>query len=202
MKALVLVIALLWPLCAVAQSLPALFNVTDVEEDDVLNIRSEPGIGADIIGALAPDARDIEVVERDESEDWGKINIDEGTGWVALRYLRRQPGQTNDVLPRPLACSGTEPFWTFTVESGPEAEFQWLGEPPQKFDNLFSVNSSNRTDRHAILADGEQGVLTSVFRQSLCSDGMSDRVYGLSVDIFLTGENDVEFFSGCCSVAP
>lgn len=203
MKALAVASALLfWPLCAAAQSLPALFDVTDVAQDDVLNIRSGPDIGFGIIGALAPDARNIEVVERDDSEEWGRINFDEGSGWVSLRYLRRQPGQTYDTLPRPLACSGTEPFWTFTVESGPEAEFQWLGETPRRFDNLFSVNSSNRTDRYAILADGAQGVLTSVFHQAVCSDGMSDRLYGLSVDIFLTGEKDVEFISGCCSIAP
>ena len=41
---------------------------------------------------------------------------------------------------------------------------------------------------------------TVVLRAAECSDGMSDRRYGLSADLFLTGEKPVHY-TGCCSLA-
>ena len=103
--------ALMWagPVAATQEYiLPTLFDVTDVADDDVLNIRTRPSAGAEILGSLAPDARGVEVVAHDASGRWAQINTGEHSGWVALRYLAYrtdvwEPG----ALPEALRCIGT-----------------------------------------------------------------------------------------------
>ena len=190
-----------WP--CYADDLPAFYNVSGVAEDDVLNIRAAPGTAASIIGTLTSTDRFIEVVAQDDSGDWGQISTGEQSGWVAMRYLVRRTNQPADILPRPLSCAGTEPFWSLSLRREPTAELRNLGEDPIQFTNLYAVNSSNRTDRYAIFGQSEEGdsVLTAVFHRAACTDGMSDRAYGISLDVFLTNESGVQFLSGCCSLS-
>lgn len=201
MRNLFFALCLILPTGLWAQSLPALYDVADVLVGDVLNIRKSPTTTASIIGGLAYDETGVEVVAINEEGDWGLINAGETAGWVSLRYLQRQPGQDDDGLPRPLACAGTEPFWSFNLGDGTSAEITWFDEEPVTFESVFVIESSNRTDRYAIFADGGDKVLTSVLGRARCSDGMSDKVYGLGIDILLTDESDVRFFSGCCAIA-
>lgn len=186
---------------AQADPLPAFHDVTGVVQTDVLNIRDAPDISASIIGHLPADATDIEVVARDESGEWARINTGERAGWVALRYLSRQQAQPGDTLPRPLRCIGTEPFWSLSLPRDRNAEFIRPGQDRVEFGNLHTVVTQNRTDRYAIFGESEKHVLTAVFRRTTCSDGMSDRAYGLDVDIFLTQQSGVSFVSGCCSLS-
>lgn len=65
---------------------PALYDVSGVASDDVLNIRAEPSADAPIIGTLAHDATNVEII-RDGENGWGLVNTDEGTGWVSFAYL-------------------------------------------------------------------------------------------------------------------
>lgn len=201
MKHILLALCLILPTALWAQSLPALYDVTNVQANDTLNIRQSPSVSASIIGGLTPDQTGVEVIARNDEGDWGLINTGEMAGWVSLRYLARQPGQDDDGLPRPLACSGTEPFWSFALHTDPTAQFQWIDTEPVLFESVFTVDSSNRTDRYAIFADGGDKVLTSVISRARCSDGMSDNAYGLGIDILLTDESEVRFFSGCCAIA-
>lgn len=57
---------------------PALYDVSGVASDDVLNIRAEPSADAPIIGTLAHDATNVEII-RDGENGWGLVNTDEGT---------------------------------------------------------------------------------------------------------------------------
>ena len=73
------------PALATQDGWPALYDVTGVDSADVLNIRSEPGAAGDVIGALPPDAQNVEVIrDNDGHATWGLINTGEGTGWVSL----------------------------------------------------------------------------------------------------------------------
>ena len=200
---LALLLLALWAFSVAANDLPAFHNVSGVAEDDVLNIRAAPGTAASIIGTLSATDRFIEVVEKDDSGDWARINTAERSGWVAMRYLARRANQPADTLPRPLSCAGTEPFWSLSLKRDPSAELRNLGEEPRLFTNLYSVNSSNRQDRYAIFGQekDDDGVLTAVFHRAICTDGMSDRAYGISLDVFLTDETGVQFLSGCCSLS-
>lgn len=196
-----LVCLVLAPGLALAQGLPALFNVTGVDENDMLNVRNGPGIDHDILGKLPPDATGIEVVDTDETGEWGLINIDEGAGWVAMRYLARGPGQPEDGLAQSLRCFGTEPFWDFRLNPDQTALFA-RPETETRFSGVIRVPSLNRRDRHALFGDGKSVVFTAIVGRDICTDGMSDRVYGLSLDLIVTDKAGVDVYSGCCSVAP
>ncbi len=68
----VLAFCLLWlPGLALAQSFPALYDVTGVASDDVLNVRAAPNANAQVIAALGPKATQVEVVRTDTSGHWG-----------------------------------------------------------------------------------------------------------------------------------
>lgn len=201
MRALIFCLALLaGPLQA--QTLPALYNVSGVAENDTLNVRTGPGTDHEVIGKLPPDATDIEVVDINGDGDWGLINIGDRAGWVALRYMTRGPGQPETGLPRGLSCAGTEPFWSFSLLSDGKAEFARPEEETVTFGSIQTVTSANRTDRHALFADGGSMVVTAMIGRNSCSDGMSDRAYGLGIDLLVTDKAEVHVYSGCCSVAP
>lgn len=191
---------LLFPVAAFAQNLPALYDVNGVAETDTLNVRTGPSTQFDIIDKLAADASGLEVVDLDKTGEWGLINVQEQSGWVSLKFMKRQAGQPEEGLPRSFACFGTEPFWSFNVEENLSAQFE---EPElmTEIDTLVVVPSQNRTDRHALFGDGGERIFTSMVGHNQCFDGMSDRTYGLSIDLLVTDEAGVNVYSGCCSVS-
>lgn len=191
-------LALVLSLCAgsaAAEMYPVLAEVTGVAASSALNIRAAPDAGAAIIGTLAPDATGIEVVA--VADGWARINHGEATGHVALRHLRLAEGPPWTALEAPLACHGTEPFWSLDIDpvagtatfrtpepSGARAEpiaQRWPGQP---------------WAQTAALALPEGLV---VLRPAACSDGMSDRGFGIAIDIFLS-EPAGGRHSGCCSL--
>lgn len=196
--ALVLTLALAGPALATQEYiLPSLFDVSGVAANDVLNIRAEPDAGAAIIGALAPDARAIEVVE--ERRGWARVNAAEGSGWVSARYLsyRTDVWQEGE-LPAAFRCLGTEPFWDAKVEGG---------------DLVLRSPEDRAGDRRAVQAVLDTGVfrdparvlvardMTLFSHPQICSDGMSDRLFGLSATLVIHG-NSPRMLSGCCTIQP
>lgn len=196
--ALVLTLALAGPALATQEYiLPSLFDVSGVAAHDVLNIRAEPDAGAAIIGALAPDATAIEVVE--ERRGWARVNAAEGSGWVSARYLsyRTDVWQEGE-LPAAFRCLGTEPFWDAKVEGG---------------DLVLRSPEDRAGDRRAVQAVLDTGVfrdparvlvardMTLFSHPQICSDGMSDRLFGLSATLVIHGDSP-RMLSGCCTIQP
>lgn len=183
--------------------LPTLFDVTGVAEDDVLNIRAAPGVGAEVIGTLEHDARDIEVVAHDRTGRWGRINTAERSGWVAMHYLAYQVGIWDDEgLPESLHCLGTEPFWALGHED--EAVTFSTPEAPDRSLAIERVLASGifRDPRLSLFARDLDLRLTAVIVATACSDGMSDRVYGLDATVVLQRGETPRMLTGCCSIAP
>ncbi len=176
--------------------LPTLFDVTGVAADDVLNIRSGPGTRFDVIGRLAPDAT-VEVVAHDRSGGWGQVNVGEGSGWVSLRFLRYrtdvwEPG----ALPAGFACFGTEPFWSFRPDG-----FSTPETPDLAIETVAVLDSGiPRDPRRAIVAEGDGRRFTATVTPQICSDGMSDRVFGLGAMIVVEGTETPALLTGCCSI--
>lgn len=195
---LALTLALAGPAAATQEYiLPTLFDVAGVAAGDVLNIRAEPNAQATIIGTLAPDARRIEVVE--ERRGWGRVNTAEASGWVSMRYLAYrtdvwQPG----ALPAGFRCLGTEPFWDATPEAGDLV----LRSPEDQAGDRRPVQTVLDT---GIFRDPARVVVArdvTLFAQpQICSDGMSDRLFGLSATIVLHGDQP-RLLSGCCTIQP
>ena len=184
---------------AAAQDLPALYSVTGVAADDVLNIRAAPSASAAMRGSYAPGEAGIEVTARDETGRWGRVNLGESAGWVSMRYLQiTEPGP--DVqLARRLHCSGTEPFWSLEIEQGRRAVFRTPDGAQQLHPGTGRlVPARGRPDRFAI---GLGGGAAAVIRRAECKDGMSDQAYGLGIDLLMT-DAGLTLYSGCCSLQP
>lgn len=178
----------------VARDFPALANVTGVAASDVLNIRAEPDAGAAIIGTLRPDATGVEVIS--VTGGWALVNTGEGSGYASMRFLNPDAGPAWHALNRPLSCSGTEPFWSLDID--PAAGNVRFGSPSAGWQDRISQTwpGSDFAPSAAIaIPDG-----MAVMQPAACSDGMSDRAYGIAIDLFLTGPS-ASRLAGCCSLA-
>lgn len=195
-------LALLLPAAAAAQNLPALHDVTGVAADDVLNIRAAPTVAAEVIGTLAPDATGVEVVARSADGDWGRVNTGGRSGWAAMVHLDRRAGTDAAALPLPLRCMGTEPFWSLEV-----TETRLALEGPGLDRVEVALTARTRAEgRHGPYglvgrAPGGAAAMHAVVRRAECIDGMSDRRYGLALDLLLRTGDGLAQYTGCCTLA-
>lgn len=195
---------LLWcmGLCSVAaaQSFPSLHRVTGVASDDVLNIRASASASADIIGTLPPGQAGIEVMTT--AKGWGLVNIDERSGWVSMRFMKQMMPEVWP--PKVFRCFGTEPFWSglaISAKHGRVIRFELPGEPwiEARLRERTSRNDSRRISGRFTKAET---TFTGhyVLSRQLCTDGMSDRTYGLMSDFLIRRDNRWTHYSGCCSL--
>lgn len=176
--------------------LPTLFDVTGVAADDVLNIRQQPSAKAPVIGTLAPDATRIEVV--DERDGWGRVNAGEASGWASMRYLAyRTDVWQPEAVPDGFSCFGTEPFWNIAMQ-GDDLVLTGVDMVEERHETQAVLGTGVfRDPLRAVLA----GPVTLVSTPQLCSDGMSDRLFGLRASVILHGETP-RMLGGCCSIQP
>lgn len=209
MKRLVAVLISCLCLPAMAQDMPALFDVQGVAANDVLNIRAAPEAGAGLIGSLSPGARSVEVVEIAPNGTWGRINTGEASGWVSMRYLTPASGPGWQSLDRPMRCFGTEPFWSLAYD--PARRNMTLSQMDDENGPLglwidWHLSSSSRSGQIGWAIEGPARRGFATLTAEACNDGMSDRSYGLSISLFVntSQESSAEpvALSGCCSLAP
>lgn len=182
--------------------LPTLFDVTGVAQNDALNIRSAPNAQAVILGTLAPDARNIEVVGFDETGRWAQVNAGPVSGWASARYLDYQVDVWKpDELPATLQCRGNEPFWSLRpqgdtlVFSTPDARDREMAIEEVLDTGVF------RDPRRAVTAQDGSDSITAFIVPMACSDGMSDRAYGLDVTAVVKKSGLTQLLNGCCTIA-
>lgn len=199
---LVVLLALAGPAAATQEYvLPTRFDVTEIAEGDMLNVRAAPDGGAEIIGTLAPDATAVEVVAHDRTGRWGQINTAERSGWVAMRFLAYrtdvwQPGR----LPEGLRCLGNEPFWSFAAKEGAVVLAE-PGEADRRLPLASVLDTGVPGDpRRALVAEAEGLRLTATLTPQACSDGMSDRAYGLSTLAVREQAGGAGLLAGCCTL--
>lgn len=195
--ALTCLIAVGTPSRASQSGWPALYDVYDVDVSDVLNVRAGPNAGSEIIGALPHDATGVEVLRANEEETWGMVNVGERTGWVSLRFLTRQTGYLDGMFPDFTACFGTEPFWSLARANGTLTLDLAFDEQPALAEIVeWETTSPNHRGRYSFSTPNMTGF---VARQA-CSDGMSDREFGLEINLIL--RRDATHLQGCCSILP
>ncbi|TXI03224.1 MAG: peptide-binding protein [Pseudorhodobacter sp.] len=207
MKGLILLAALVSAAPAFGQvSLPALHDVTGVAAYDVLNIRAEPKASAALLGSLPPDHTGIEVVALSPDGKWGLVNTGETSGWASMAYLARRPEAEWFAMQNALHCSGTEPFWGAGFDAGMTnaVQFSSPDSPKQTFDLISVWPGETWRPVAGLTFAAADATGMAVIRAEACSDGMSDRTYGLSVDLFLTRNmgGDSHPLRGCCSLVP
>ena len=190
-------------LCALAsvgaaqtEQYPRFVSVTGVASDDVLNVRLHPDASAPIVATLTPDQFDVEAVGETPDGTWVLLNIRDISGWASARYLRKQPVGPDYHYTRQLTCVGTEPFWSLRVTQGLSAEFSGLDLPTLRFPAGNLQQALARYDRF-LLGLGDRA--TAILTQELCTDGMSDRAFGLDISLILQTETTM-LMSGCCSI--
>lgn len=187
----------LWPGLAAAQDLPALFGVQGVAPDDVLNIRDQPSAAGAILGALPPDTAGLEVLALSEDGAWGRVSAGETMGWVAMRYLRAMPPADPARVPRPLRCLGTEPFWALSRD--PVGGGSWtLPEDERRL--AFPVDHVAPGGYYLYAEDMTARYYHLTITREACSDGMSDREYGLSARLFVQFREGNQLYTGCCTL--
>lgn len=199
----VLIFLLMLPAAAWAQDWPSLHNVKGVSTNDTLNVRAAPTTSSDIVGQLASTQTNVEVVTKSPDGNWGQINVNELSGWVSMRFLSDpEPRGANHY---PLACFGTEPFWSLEIGSNGTVIYESLDGETIRMKELEITPSANNTARLGVTAKDTR-TKTSLFgfyKAQLCSDGMSDRTFGISVDFVVSPPTDIaKAFSGCCILSP
>lgn len=191
-RLLVMLLALI-PMVLQAEVYPALHDVTGVAADDVLNLRAAASAEAAVIGTLAHDATGVEVIA--VQDGWALLNTGDGSGYAALRFLRRTAAPDWPTLEVPLTCLGTEPFWSLQIDPGiGETRFQTPeDEVPQHAPISTSWPGLPWSQVAAVALPHGIAVLSP----AECSDGMSDQSYGIAADLFLN-RPDRTRLSGCC----
>ena len=187
---------------ACAEGLPAFYSVTGVSADDRLNLRAAPNVQGAILGALEPDARGVEVIRFSEDGKWAQLNLSEGVAWASARYLAREEGPEWWQGETALSCHGTEPFWSLVYAPEAGASFTAMGQEAQPLAIAWSALPQG--GHLGVLGwrfagEGAEGFAT--LRRELCSDGMSDRLYGITLDLFLAGSGAPLGLRGCCALA-
>lgn len=191
-----LLMILFLPTAALAQDFPALHRVTGVSAGDVLNIRAEPSANAALVGHFARTAVGIEVIGLNDDRTWGLVRTGEGVGWSNMRFLTREHADPWHSGQHALTCQGTEPFWTFSFFlPGNRAEFV---APYDSWEVRTDAPNLPRTAFPTTLALPFRGARDgfAVVRNGVCSDGMSDRLYGLETQVYMRGQPNG--LSGCC----
>lgn len=191
-RALAILLALAGAPALRADPVPALFDVTGVAANDVLNLRAEPSASSEKLGELAANATGVEVVDLTFDGKWGRVNAGEIAGWVAMRYLARRPDHPDLWLTPRLVCSGTEPFWSLTIDQGVSARFDPMADQAQSMP-AGTLKPGVAVVNRFMIALGDN---LAIIRQEQCHDGMSDRAYGLEISLVL-GDS---LYSGCCSL--
>lgn len=190
----------------IAQAQPRLYDVHNVASNDVLNIRDLPDSSGNLVGTLAASATMVEVISLSDNAKWGLVNSNERSGWISMRYMT--PSAVAYDPPAGLTCSGTEPFWHITFDPAHFARADWsmmgITDNPTLYDGFWSSYPSNRTTSNIAfrLSENMTGPTVSVsgiIRPEICSDGMSDRTFGYSVDVILSGQQST-YVTGCCSI--
>jgi len=165
---------------------------------DHLNVRSGPSAKASDIGDLQPGTL-VEVTAMDTNVGWAQIVYGEWTAWVYGKFLTEQetPLIADTDLPANMQCGGTEPFWSMAIKDGAQAEFQMMGGEPTSETITYAGKSSNH-----ILRQGLQTPQWSAFiEKRRCSDGMSDRQMGISIELISHSQTgNPQHLSGCCSL--
>ncbi|WP_298806862.1 SH3 domain-containing protein [uncultured Lentibacter sp.] len=192
------VVVLACATAANAQELPALYDVYDVGTEDVLNLRAEPKSTSAILGALPPDATGVEVVEA--RDGWGLLNTGERSGWASMRYLAAASVQPPHGYPA--RCFGTEPFWQ--LRNAADMTLDLAEGAPLRFEPVDRGTALGYSGKFFATArtrgEAAEAGLSAVITRAQCNDGMSDRVFGLSVDLLLTSDGVTTLLTGCCTL--
>lgn len=68
------------------------YEVFGLHSDDMLVMRAAPDVLSGVVGWIAYDAVDVDLLAVSQDGVWGKVRRDGVDGWVAVRHLRPPGG--------------------------------------------------------------------------------------------------------------
>ncbi len=168
---------------------------------EIVYLRRRPDAGSEIVGQLPPNRRNVEIVALSEDGAWGLMAEGEGGAWAPMARLSLADGQDEERLPENLGCFGSEPFWILRMR-GDEVAFDEIDGNEISMTPRWQGHAEGRPPQsYALVLDGaDGGTLNALIRREQCSDTMSDRPYGFSIDAILGGKLGQRMLSGCCSL--
>lgn len=183
-------------LCLVCGSVFAdevLYEVTHVADNDSLNVRVQGGIQHEVAFTLDARAGNVKVTDtkKIKGATWARIDWHGKYGWVNRYYLQQATSGERSTL----YCGGTEPFWNIEATAS-NVKLDVLGQDVVNAPVAYwgkPHNSGNHTKVVSAQSDSHEIVLMA--EQSICNDGMSDKLYDYSV---ITLIDHRESYSGCC----
>lgn len=170
-----------------------LYEVTRVADNDSLNVRVQPGIKHEVAFTLDAKAGNVKITgtSKVNGATWARVDWYGKSGWVNQYYLQKVTARERNTL----FCNGTEPFWNIQA-TGTSAKVDVLGQdvinvpvsywgkPHNSGPHTKVVSASDNTHSMVLIAE-----------QSICNDGMSDKLYDYSV---ITLIDNRQSYSGCC----
>jgi uncharacterized membrane protein len=172
-----------------------------VAGDRTVIVREQPDPAAAEIATLSPGTDDVVItgtfVDIDEPA-WMQVNLPGGgRGWIEATALRPTDGEPEAGFP--LACVGTEPFWSLRVADGSAQWSDMSTETSAVFPASPFTGVVGRPG-YAIASlegpGGTRGFLAASRDYEGCSDGMSEFSFPFSVILSVPGGGAYE---GCCS---
>ncbi len=180
-----------------AQNVPALYDLAAPGPE--VTVRAAPSGDAEALGAFGSDITLVEVVALSAEGDWGQVNLGEGSGWVEMAALElRGVHIDNYNLPDSLFCMGTEPFWSVSNING-ALHYDTPDMPGADLAIWIAQDSGIAEDlRRMVQFAGIGGPGVAFLYPAQCSDGMSDRAYGLAISLMTAP--GAPLLSGCCTL--
>lgn len=184
---------------------PALYDVTGDAANDLLQVRSGPSANTVSVATLPPDAKRVEVLGLSEDGKWAEVTVGEVPGWAAARYLMARPGGEWWAEAAQLRCYGTEPFWRISIDTAAKtAIYNALDgiDKPMAIDRMWTHYYASPASATFGIRFSDRNAI-AMLQGKICSDGMSERNYGISIDLFLTDDDSLDLgWHGCCTIAP
>lgn len=196
-------LALFLPACATARDvLPALFDIRQVREDEVVVVYEHPDLQSDPIGFLPTDARGIEVIGLANGDGWAQVNTAERAGWVETKHLvPGEPVWEQQVAPEFITCFGRDRRWWFSAtDQNVEISVMSMIEYQLTIEEALKPPGAPKASRILLASNSEAAAHISIVGDH-CSMFTEVFEYALSVNVLLTTPEDRLLLTGCCSLA-
>lgn len=178
-----------------ALPLPAIFTVRNVTSNDSLNIRAAAQASSQVLMQVQ-NGFPVTVLGM-ATAAWAKVQIGDVIGFAHTDYLTRGGGTTNMYgFQLGIECIGTEPFWGMTFDTDNMVRMTMVGQvaaPVPLTSTSFSPMATGYP--YAFNARPYSGEVNF----EICSDGMSDNIYPMSIQLTTPNEGGAMMqVQGCC----
>ncbi len=160
------------------------YKVVGVRKNNILNVRSSPGLKSKIIGSFAYNEALVEVTGR--FGRWLRVNLGESSGWVYSNYLQsiKLPMIAGTEIPVGLNCFGEEPFWNVILKEK-QIEFQSINDGNRVY-NISEIEGLGRKTIITGMNQNGEGISVKISEQA-CLSSMADTHFNWRVQLTKNG---------------